>query len=102
MKYIIQEIFHTNKNSPLEFSSFTMITFVEDFSLHTELFHFENRQIFYKCNLSFFRTDSYDYRVLGNGEGDIEARLRTFKLAFRTKLNNWWISNASKLTRINA
>lgn len=49
----------------------------------------------------FFFTDAYDYRVLIDGKGDIPARLRTFKLVFRTKLNNWWITNRMKLLTEN-
>lgn len=60
---------------------------------------------FYSPKFSFqliirnnFLIDLYEYRVLGNGQGDVDARKRLFKLCFRTKLNNWWSSNASKIT----
>lgn len=39
----------------------------------------------------------YDFRVVSNGGGNISTRLKLFKLAFRTKVNNWWGANASKI-----
>lgn len=39
----------------------------------------------------------YDFRVVSNGGGNIAKRLELFKLAFRTKVNNWWTTNAAKI-----
>lgn len=41
--------------------------------------------------------DLYEYRVLRNGEGIVDARLRLFKLVFRTKLYNWWTVNKNSM-----
>lgn len=45
---------------------------------------------------SIFFTDLFEYRVFSDGKGDLVARGRLFRLTFRTKFNNWWISNAQK------
>lgn len=53
------------------------------------------KKIFPVIDKFLFTTDLYEHRVLRNGQGDIEARKRLFKSCFRTKLNNWWNSNAA-------
>lgn len=44
-------------------------------------------------------TAMYDFRVVSNGKGNVPARLDLFKLAFRTKVNNWWNTNATKIPK---
>lgn len=50
-------------------------------------------------NLISFFLALYEYRVHLNGKGNIEARKKQFKLYFRVKLNNWWISNGVKVPK---
>lgn len=47
--------------------------------------------------MSFFISDLYEYRIRNDGTGDVAARLSTFKCGVRTKLNNWWSRNATKI-----
>lgn len=55
-----------------------------------------------KLNILIYFSALYERRVLLNGKGDIKMRTEAFKLAFRTKLNNWWNTHASKiLAQIN-
>lgn len=35
----------------------------------------------------------YEYRVLSDGSGNIDTRIRLFRSTFRVKLNNWWRVN---------
>lgn len=43
-----------------------------------------------------FFLDLFEFRVRCNGKGDLDTRMSLFKLAFRTKLNNWWTKKAPK------
>lgn len=44
----------------------------------------------------YFDLDLFEYRARCNGQGDLESRMSLFKLAFRTKLNNWWAKKGPK------
>lgn len=49
---------------------------------------------------SFMFTDLFDYRVLQDGQGELNGRIHLFKLAFRSKFNGWWDKQAEKIIQM--
>lgn len=61
---------------------------------HHVVFVLDHKNLLFNSNVF---TDLYDLRVLSNGKDNVAARLKMFKLVFRSKLNNWWLANAHKI-----
>lgn len=63
-----------------------------------KLIHFQRYLMWF---ILCFVSAMYDFRVVSNGSGNVAKRLDLYKLAFRTKVNNWWSSNAVKIPTPN-